>query len=114
MGDRITADRGNTPASPRGAFGPWLRALGDCERCVQLRSLAALAAVLVGSSNPLVTALRCAERDDDALARAYALLEALPSLPKRRLLATYQAVEDAGKCPALPNLRQCRTAERRA
>src|SRR5580704_6616047 len=77
MGDRITADRGNTPASPRGAFGPWLRALGDCERCVQLRSLAALAAVLVGSSNPLVTALRCAERDDDALARAYALLEAL-------------------------------------
>jgi hypothetical protein len=88
-----------TAATPiRGAFGPWLRALGDCERCAQLRSLAALAAVFVGSANPLVTTLRRAERDDDALARAYTLLEALPSIPKRRLLSTYLAVDDAGRC----------------
>ena len=55
------ADRHRHPevaATPiRGAFGPWLRALGDCERCAQLRSLAALAAVFVGSANPLVTTL---------------------------------------------------------
>jgi hypothetical protein len=85
------ADRHRHPevaATPiRGAFGPWLRALGDCERCAQLRSLAALAAVFVGSGNPLVSVLRRAERDDE---------EALPSIPKRRLLATYGAVTDAG------------------
>jgi hypothetical protein len=86
---------GNTTAPMRGAFGPWLRALGDCERCAQLRSLAALAAVYVGSSNLLVTVLRRAEQDDNELARAFALLEALPSIAKRRLLTTYQAVEDA-------------------
>lgn len=80
----------------RGAFGPWLRELGDPERCAQLRrSLASLAALFVGSDNPLVTALRRAERDDGELARAFALLEALPSIPKRQLLTTYLVVEDA-------------------
>jgi hypothetical protein len=98
MPDRLDAHPGKTPLPIRGAFGPWLRALGDCERCAQLRSLAALAAVFVGSTNPLVTALRRAERDDDALARAYTLIEALPSIPKRRLLSTYLAVDDAGRC----------------
>jgi hypothetical protein len=58
MPDRLDAHPGNTPLPIRGAFGPWLRALGDCERCAQLRSLAALAAVFVGSANRLVTALR--------------------------------------------------------
>src|ERR1700724_2980887 len=76
MPDRLDAHPGNTPLPIRGAFGPWLRALGDCERCAQLRSLAALAAVFVGSANPLVTALRRAEQDDSELARAFALLEA--------------------------------------
>jgi hypothetical protein len=95
MADQIAAAQAPTPAL-RGAFGPWLRELGDTERCAQLRSLAALAAVFVGSGNPLVAALRCAERDDVALARAHVLLEAMPSIPKRRLLATYLAVNDAG------------------
>jgi hypothetical protein len=98
MPDRLDAHLGKTPLPIRGAFGPWLRALGDCERCAQLRSLAALAAVFVGSANPLVTTLRRAERDDDALARAYTQLEALPSIPKCRLLSTYLAVDDAGRC----------------
>jgi hypothetical protein len=98
MPDRLDAHPGKTSLPIRGAFGPWLRALGDCERCARLRSLAALAAVFVGSGNPLVTTLRRAERDDEELARAYSLLEALPSIPKRRLLATYGAVMDAGRC----------------
>jgi hypothetical protein len=93
------ADMGAAATSTlRGAFGPWLRTVSDPEWCAQLRSLAALAAVFVGSANPLVTTLRRAERDDDALARAYTLLEALPSIPKRRLLSTYLAVDDAGRC----------------
>jgi hypothetical protein len=88
--DRLDAHLGKPPLPIRGAFGPWLRALGDCERCAQLRSLAALAAVFVGSANPLVTALRRAEQDDSELARAFALLEALPSIAKRRLLTTLE------------------------
>ena len=79
-----------------GAFGLWRRELGDSERNAQLRSLAALAAVFVGNRNPLVTALRLAEEDDTELGRAYVLLEALPTLPKRRLLSTYLAVHEAG------------------
>jgi hypothetical protein len=78
-----------------GALGPWLREADDPERYAELRSLASLAAVFVGSNNPVVTALRRAEQDDTELGRAYALLEALPSIPKRRLLATYLAGHEA-------------------
>jgi hypothetical protein len=81
---------------PRGAFGPWLRELGDPEHCAQLRSLAELAAVFTGSGSTLVGAPRRAEQDDGALSCAYALFEGLPSVRKRRLLATYLAVEDSG------------------
>jgi hypothetical protein len=55
------------------------------------------APVFVGSGNPLVMALRYAEQDNSGLNRAYMLLEALPSIPKRRMLATYFAVNDAGR-----------------
>jgi hypothetical protein len=65
--------------------------IGDVERCAQLRSLASLA----GSGNPLVAALRRAEQHNSV--RAYVLLDALPSIPKRRLLATYRAVNNAGR-----------------
>jgi hypothetical protein len=51
MADRLDAHPGKTLLPIRGAFG-------HCERCAQLRSLAALAAVFVGSANRLVTALR--------------------------------------------------------
>ena len=98
MPDQFDTHPGKTALPLRGAFGPWLRALGDCERCAQLQSLAALAAVFFGSANPLVTALRRAEHDDDALASAYMLLEAMPTLPKRRLLSAYLAVNDVGRC----------------
>jgi hypothetical protein len=86
-----------TESRPPPTVLPCLRELGDSERCALLRSLAALGAVFVGSSHPLVTALRRAEQDDDALAEACALLEALPSLPKRHLLVTFLVVNDAGK-----------------
>jgi hypothetical protein len=84
-------------AQATGAFGPWLRKRADAERRAQLRSLAALSAVFVGSHNPVVRELRLAERDDGALVSAYALFEQLPAIPKRRILATYGAVNDAGR-----------------
>ena len=88
-----------TTAVQRGAFGPWLPNVGQVERCAQLRSLAALATVFLGCANPIVMALRRAEQDDAELARAYALLDALPSIPKRRLLSTFAAVNSAGAHP---------------
>jgi hypothetical protein len=77
------------PAAP---FGPWSPNVGPTERIAQLRSLAALAAVSVGSGHPLVTELRAAETDSDAAKRALALLDALPSLTRRRLIATFGAI----------------------
>jgi hypothetical protein len=71
------------------AFGPWSPDVDPAERIAQLRSLAALGAVSVGSSHPLVAELRAAETNHAAAGRALALLDALPSLTRRRLLATF-------------------------
>jgi hypothetical protein len=75
-----------------GAFGPWSPGLDSMERLAQLRCLAGLAAGFVGSGNPLVAALRAAERDGETAARALELLDRVPSLTRRRLLATFGAV----------------------
>jgi hypothetical protein len=77
------------PATP---FGPWSPGVAPVERTAQSRSLAALAAVLVGSGHPLVAELRAAETDRDAAERALALLDALPGLTRRRLVATFGVV----------------------
>jgi hypothetical protein len=73
-------------------FGPWRPEIDPTERTAQLRCLAGLAAVFRGSHDPLVSALRAAEHDATALARAAELLERLPALVKRKLLSTYGAV----------------------
>jgi hypothetical protein len=70
-------------------FGPWVVGIAPAERIAQLRALAALAAVFLGSAHPLVEMLRAAERDDDAAAQALALLDRVPSLTGRRMLATF-------------------------
>jgi hypothetical protein len=77
------------PAAP---FGPWSPRVDPVERIAQFRSLAALAAVLVGSAHPLVAELRAAETDRDAAERALKLLDGMPSLTRRRLIATFGAI----------------------
>ncbi len=52
----------------------------------------ALAAVFAGLDSPLVGALRAAEQDHAAAGEALALLDRLPTLRRRRLLATFGAV----------------------
>jgi hypothetical protein len=65
------------------------------ERTAQLRLLAGVSAPHLGSGHPLVGALRQAEQDDAAMARALALLDAVPSLPRRKILATFGMVMGA-------------------
>jgi hypothetical protein len=74
-------------------FGPWSPDLDPTERVAEFRSLASLSALLVGSGNPLVAALRLAEQDTAAAVRALELLEELPALTRRRLLSTFGAVQ---------------------
>ena len=77
---------------PAGLFGPWSPNVDPVERIAHLRSLAALAAVFGGSGHPLVAELRAAEIDHDAAERALTLLDTLPSLTRRRLIATFGAI----------------------
>jgi hypothetical protein len=76
----------------RSALGSWSPNVNPVERTAQLRSLAALAAVFVGSNHRLIAELRAAETDRDAAERALALLDVLPSLTRRRLIATFGAM----------------------
>ena len=53
------------------AFGPWSPdVVSPTEKVAQLRSLAALSALLVGSNHPLISILRAAEDDPGAADRA--------------------------------------------
>ena len=70
-------------------FGPWRVGLDPTERVAQLRSLAALAATFCGSRHPLVRALRAAERDQEAAAEALVLIDRLPTLRRRQMLAVF-------------------------
>jgi len=72
-------------------YGPW-SSLDVAERRLQLRTLAGIAACHVGSNTNLVRLLRAAEHDDIALTQAQDVFEALPSLTRRRMLATHAAV----------------------
>jgi hypothetical protein len=73
-------------------FGPWAPDIAPEERRRQFRSLAALAAAFTGSGSALVVAMRAAELDDAAAARALEVLNGLPALTRRRILSTFGAV----------------------
>jgi hypothetical protein len=74
-------------------FGPWGPDVIDpTERVAQLRSLAALSAIFLGSHHELVVTLRAGETDETAAARALELLDHVPSLTKRRLLSTFGTI----------------------
>lgn len=72
------------------AFGPWVPGLDPAERLARLRGLRALVQVFAGPGHPLAEALARAEDDpsDEAALQAWAILSTMPSLRRRRLLAS--------------------------
>jgi hypothetical protein len=73
-------------------FGVSLRP-DPIERAAQVGRLCGIAAMLLRSTHPLVALLRNAERDDAALAGALEIVGALPTLTRRRLVATFGATQ---------------------
>jgi hypothetical protein len=78
---------------PSQRFGPWSPGLEPGERLARFRSLAGISASFLGSSHPLIAALRAAESGDAAAGeRAIRDLDDIPALTKRRLLSVFSAV----------------------
>jgi hypothetical protein len=76
----------------RSVFGPWATNLDAGERLVRTRSLLALSLVFARSQPAFVEALARASRgDQEALSQAFKLLDRVPALSRRRLLASYNA-----------------------
>jgi hypothetical protein len=73
-------------------FGPWSPTIQHEERGKQLRSLASIAHVILGSRHPLIGELRRAETDAIAFVKARELVEKLPALTRRRMLSAFPAV----------------------
>jgi hypothetical protein len=63
------------------------------DRAGQVGRVCGIAAMLLRSCHPIVPLLRRAERDDVALARALDMIDALPTMTRRRLIATYGATQ---------------------
>jgi hypothetical protein len=63
------------------------------ERAAQIGRLCGIAAMLLRSSHPLVPLLRRAEQDGAALARALDMIDALPSLTRRRLISSFASTQ---------------------
>lgn len=77
------------PAEP---FGPFRYKCDPVERVAQLRVLRTLVHVhlwTVEEGPRIEAALRLAEIDNASLATALHLFDALPALPRRRILATF-------------------------
>lgn len=89
MSDRTRA----AEASPPG-LGPWAPDLSDSERRARWRCFAALSMVYAGGSHPLMRAAVAAEDDPAAASVAWAALETLAPLVRRRLLAAYAALAE--------------------
>lgn len=71
-------------------FGPWAANLDPAERLARLRSLRALVQIFAGPQSPLAQALARAEVDqsDEAAMAAWEALMTMPSLRRRRILAS--------------------------
>jgi hypothetical protein len=63
------------------------------DRAGEVGRICGISAMLVGSRHSLICVLRAAERDNKALARAPDLIDALPTLRRRKLIATYGATQ---------------------
>ncbi len=70
-------------------FGPWASGIGPEERRARWRAMATLALIFAGGKHAMLRACIAAEHDADAAGTAWAALQSLPSLTRRRLLAAY-------------------------
>jgi hypothetical protein len=77
-------------------FGPWADGIDVAERVARLRALRAFAMVWARPQQDFISALARAESDPAALATAAALLNEIPALPRRRMLASYGALSNNG------------------
>jgi hypothetical protein len=80
------------PQAVADAWGPWSPTCHREERTAQLRTLAAIVHMRLGPHHPLVAALRAAEHDPMAFVRSQDLIDDLPSLTRRQLIATFSAI----------------------
>jgi hypothetical protein len=64
----------------------------EAERTARCRELRALSLVYLGPHHPVTMALAAAVTDPTATDRALTVLDALPALRRRRLLASYGAL----------------------
>jgi hypothetical protein len=71
-------------------FGPWVPDLDPAERLARIRGLRALVQIFGGPDHPLGEALARAEVDpsDEAAIAAWDALMTMPSLKRRRILAS--------------------------
>jgi hypothetical protein len=83
--------------SRAGVFWPLSPDVTPVEMVAQLRALCALVAAHCGSSHELVSTLHQAEHDADAAARALELFDRLPSLRRRRIIATLASIMRPGR-----------------
>jgi hypothetical protein len=75
------------------AWGPWSAGCrGHLERVAQLRTLRAIAHLQLGPDHPLVGELRASEVDPMAFTRSQEMVERLPALKLRHLLAAFSAI----------------------
>lgn len=79
-------------------WGPFIPDLDATERAARARALAALARAYAGrNADPLVRELRRLERDPEAADEALALLDTLPTRPRRNALNAYVALHAGHK-----------------
>jgi hypothetical protein len=74
------------------SWGPFSPTCHREERVPQLRTLAAIAYLRLGPHHPLVAELQAAETDAMSFVKAQELVDGLPSLTRRQLLATFSAI----------------------
>jgi hypothetical protein len=76
------------------SFGPWRRDISTDDRLLRIRLMRSIAQAHAPSQRRFINALYSAERGDyAALARARELLDEIPPLFRRHVLASYQAQE---------------------
>lgn len=74
-------------------WGPFSPGITDCERIARLRSLRAIVRLLLGPrGDVLARAVQCAEDGAVSLDALHRALSRLPSLDRRKVLASYAAL----------------------
>jgi hypothetical protein len=77
------------PYWPSAILGLGSAEVGEAEDRARVRCMQGIAASVIGPGHPLIAAMRAAETDRLAAERAREILDGLPTLIRRRVLATY-------------------------